>query len=320
MPPKAEALFNRALAPSVKNFTCMAPHKEIFHWVKRPIDNASTVKGTFYTDASRLFSHKSFYGECASFGWAFAAYDQSLDLIAAAMGCPPKWVKEIHPSELWALLQAVTSSEPGSSFVSDCLSVVEGCHKGSLWANSAHRTYSRGWNPLSAALEECDEASKAVKWMPAHCSKTAVGNKKLSDGRFMTQHDLQANAFVDKLCKEAAARAAMPEPMRKKVAEQSQKLVCIARWLGQVTVLANHFPAGMGPNGKCVFLRDSEARRKPKGSGQKRKAEVQLAPAGTATEDDKLQSSAQCMCPRLRAVHDRVRARLAAKTAELSDT
>ncbi len=316
LPPKQEAVFNRALAPSVKNFTCMASRRESFQWVKRPPHDAATVKGVFYTDASRLFGHKAYFGECTSYGWAFAAYDQSLELIAAAMGCPPSWVKDIHPSELWALLQAVTSSEPGSSYISDCLAAVEGCHRGSLWANAAQRTYSRGWNPLSSALDGREQAKEAVKWMPAHCSKTAVGIKKLSDGRPMTSHDLQANAFVDRLCKEAAAKAAMPEPMRNKVAEQSNKLTCIARWLGQVTVIANHYPAGLGPNGKSMFLRDSEARKRPKVSGQKRKAEEQLAPATLLTQNDSSSSLEHIKCPRLRAVHARVLARLATEAAE----
>ena len=108
----------------------------------------------------------------------------------------------------------------------------------------------------------------------------------------------------------------MPEPMRNKVVNQSAKLMCIAKWLGQVTVAANHFPAGTGPNGKCIFIRDTEAKRRPKGAGQKRKAEQQLAPAHPLAGDERSSPHVQFRCPRLRAVHERVCARLAAKAAE----
>ena len=39
------------------------------------------------------------------------------------------------------------------------------------------------------------------------------------------------------------------------------RLAAVARWVGQVTVLADKFPVGGGAQEEQVFIRDSEARR-----------------------------------------------------------
>ncbi len=81
--------------------------------------------------------------------------------------------------------------------------------------------------------------------------------------------------------------------------------------------MANHFPNGRGPNGKNVFIRDSEAKKRPRSNGVKRKAEEQLAPKTLHGVDDGLASLVQ-KCPRLRALRERVCARLAAQAAGVS--
>ena len=55
-------------------------------------------------------------GELARLGWAFVALDAEDKIAAIARGIPPKWIHDIPGAEAWALCQAGSAAEPGSTF------------------------------------------------------------------------------------------------------------------------------------------------------------------------------------------------------------
>ena len=128
----------------------------------------------------------------------------------------------------------------------DCLAVHHGANRGIEWANCSARMFGRAWGPVAAAFD--GDASR-LAWMPAHCSAQMVGVKKLSDGTLMTETDRSGNALVDKLAKQAAAWDQVSKAKRNFINEQSLLLSCIAQWIGQSCVLANHFPLPGSPTG-----------------------------------------------------------------------
>jgi hypothetical protein len=117
---------------------------------------------------------------------------------------------------------------------------------------------ARAWCPLATAIE--DEPERVV-WMPAHYSRAHIGVKRLGNGETLTALDLEANALVDQLAKEAAGEDRVPAWQRKAVREAGEKLTAVAKWIGQVTVIAGEFPdpecQGVG---KQKRVRDTEGR------------------------------------------------------------
>ena len=101
------------------------------------------VVGEAYVDGSRLYAEHDLFGLVARIGFAFAIFDVAGDLIAAARGVPPWWIQGIHGAELYGLLEAVQAAMPGSTFLSDCRSVVNGCANGLSWANAPTRRFAR---------------------------------------------------------------------------------------------------------------------------------------------------------------------------------
>jgi len=78
--------------------------------------------------------------------------------------------------------------------------------------------------------------------MPAHCTGSHIGVRQLSNGDSLAATDLKGNAVVDKLAKEAAGADRLSRQQRKMVSDLSETVAAIARWLGQVTHLANGMP------------------------------------------------------------------------------
>jgi hypothetical protein len=204
-----------------------------------------------------LYATRNTDGIFTSLGWAFAIVDQSDFVVASASGIPPKWVEGIFGAELWALLNATQCSFPGSSFHVDCKAVQLGAKNGPEWAAAPVRKLARAWIPAADALQ--DSGSEVV-WMPAHCSHKSVGVALLSDGRLMTDTDLQTNGLVDVLAKDEAKKYPPSEADKKAVTFSSRLVECIARWIGQCTHAANSFPTE-GEGGKTVKIRDSTAMR-----------------------------------------------------------
>ena len=217
------------------------------------------VDGTVYVDGSRLDGEASLAGLCARHGWAIAIFDSTGTLQASAKGRPPAWSSGIHGAELWGLLMATQAASPWASIRVDCLSVQQGAQRGGAWAAAPDRRLARAWAPIAAAL---DEDSERVIWMPAHCTESQVGVKQLSNGDFLSAVDLQANAVVDQLAKEAAREDRLPIQQRKVVSDLSDTVAAVATWIGQITHIAGNFPnpawSGAGPH---RTLRDSEGMR-----------------------------------------------------------
>ncbi len=80
----------------------------------------------------------------------------------------------------------------------------------------------------------------------------------------MSSADLFANDHVDSLAKAVAKKYAPSIAERERIVSTSQLVEDVARWIGQVTVLANHFPCTR-EDGTKVVLRDADAKkRRPK--------------------------------------------------------
>ena len=67
-----------------------------FEWVKRPQEDG--VHGEAYTDGSFIDGPSL---ELGRFGWADAIYSDDGELIAAACGTAPWWVRSITAAEGW---------------------------------------------------------------------------------------------------------------------------------------------------------------------------------------------------------------------------
>jgi hypothetical protein len=255
MAPADLALFTRAIVASPEALVTPSSVQETFQWVKRPDDGIAP--GKWYVDGSRLDAEWDLSGMCARYGWAIAAFDEAGALAAAANGRPPAWATGIFGAELWGLLMASVSAEPGAPFRVDCLAVQQGAGRGSTWATAPDRKLARAWGPLAAAL---DGEPQRVVWMPAHCSHALVGIRTLSDGTPLSAIDVNANALVDRLAKAAARADRAPASQLAAVRTLGCRLTAIARWIGQVTVYAGSFPdPSWSGIGKLKRIRDTDA-------------------------------------------------------------
>ena len=263
VPAASIALYTRAMAPHPQPRLRSRPVAETFEWVVQPADGM--VGGEVYVDGSRLYAEHDLFGMCARIGYAIAIYDAGQNLVAAARGVPPDWIHGIHGAELFGLLMATQLALPGSSFVSDCHSVVKGCQNSLAWANAPTRRFARAWGPLVQAIE-----GQQVTWMPAHLSAAqdvpaALRRNSviLADGRTLSRHMVLANGFVDGHAK-VAADTFRPLPCDLQlIRDEAARLKDIASWIGVITALANHYPAPGEtlPGSKQKFIRDTEAGR-----------------------------------------------------------
>ena len=143
----AEAdLLTRALMPSLEPRIDRPPPDATFKWIKAPSRFASQVQG--YVDGSRLYAEHELCGLVARQGWAIAAYDDNRQLVAAAHGRTPAWADGIHAAELWGLLMATQSFDPGCALKVTCLSVQQGSVRDIGWATAPGRKFARAWAPL----------------------------------------------------------------------------------------------------------------------------------------------------------------------------
>jgi hypothetical protein len=293
-------LYTRALLASPEAVVDQPPEEASFRWIKRP--QAGIAEGTIYMDGSRLYAEWKLAGFCARQGWAMAAYDEAGNLTAAAHGRPPGWIRGIHTTELWGLFMGAQSSDPFSPLLVDCMSVQKGSMNGSDWAGSPSRKYARVWSPVASILE--DDASRVV-WMPAHCAAEHEGLKSLSNGQLLSRRHRTGNAAVDGFAKEIAKEDAPPQWQMKAVADATDRLTAIARWIGQSGAYANHFPLPDHLRTETSkYIRDSEGfRRAKKPRPSKRKAEGQLGPPA--------QPGDYSACPWFIAMRERILARSA---------
>ena len=280
--PAALLLYTRALTPAPSACVAEAPQDGTSEWVMPPAEGVPAVLGAFYTDGSLLDAEWKLAGSVARRGWAFAAVDEHGRRIAAARGRPPAWTGGIHGTELWALLMAAQSAIPGSSFRVDCRAVQMGAQRGPEWATAPDRKLARAWGPLTTTLEE--EAHRVV-WMPAQCTATQVGSKRLGDGSMMTHRDRIMNEQVDELAKSAARADSLPKAQRERVRKLWNQVTAIAVWIGQATALASHFPdPNSPPGGRQTHLRDSEGKQSL-GSGRAKRGRKRKVPPAMSPAD-----------------------------------
>ena len=213
-------------------------------------------------------------------GGFFAVYNDLDELVASARGRPPGWTQGIHGAELWSLFQALHAGPIQCRFLTDCKAVLLGAQRGIPWANDSRRVHGRVWGGVANALE-CQP--EALAWTPAHCTGAQVAGKKLSDGTPMRQRHRIGNAEVDRLAKSSAEADALPFRTRRWIEVKGDRLTTIALWIGRCTVKANHYSVATGgPDGKPLFLRDSEgiatSRLRKYKSGKKRKRKDEVVP------------------------------------------
>ena len=323
-------LYTRGLAPSPAPALPAAEDEESFQWVVRPQDGvASSVPSAVhafeawrtghppdalpefkgYVDGSLLDGDWQYAGLCARRGWAFAVMDSDGRVAAAAKGRPPAWAHGIHGAELWGLLQACRATVPDLPLRVDCQAVHVGSQRGLAWAAAPMRVLARAWMPLADILDGC---IGRVAWMPAHLSSDAAGSRRLSNGEVLTAGDITGNAYVDALAKSVAQEQRLTDAERRRIRNLFIRVEAVAKWIGQATYLANHFPR---PDGDLApgSLRDSEGVPKHK----RRSAPSAGAPSGTRLPPSERPRGDLSACARWCAVRDRVAAREAQRARTL---
>ena len=215
--------------------TVPPPAEGSFQWVMKPPGNS--FRGKFYTDGSCMDARR---GELTRLGWAFVALDADDRIAAIARGVPPKWIGDIPGAEAWALFQAGSCAEPGSTFRSDCRPCVEALAEGKVAACSAKRPLARVNGMMHHAMDDVEQG--AVVWMPAHTAKQCVGIKKLSDGSLLTDQDRRANDRADEQAKLATSETRAPPEIRQDFDDYRQNILDACAWLGLVTWLAGNLP------------------------------------------------------------------------------
>ena len=138
-----------------------------------------------------------------------------------------------------------------------CNAVKISVHNGLRWSlSSSRRKLTRAWMPLANIFED---STGSVAWLPAHCSKSAIGVRELSNGRKFDSVDHATNDLVDTWAKNEAKTSA-PSHCEFKVVEDATDLVeCLARWIGPSTREANPFNAPEHFE-RVKFIRDTIAR------------------------------------------------------------
>ena len=302
---KAElALVTRALAPTPA--VSQQDPEASFEWIKDP-GSRDLGPCTFYADGSRLFAEHKYFGLCARQGWAWCAIDAASQLVAAAQGRPPAWAEGIFGAELWATLMAThASSYHDDQFRVDCQAVASGIRQTSDWGADGKRTLARAWIPVLSAFEG---RTDCAAWMPAHCNEKAAGQKYLSNGSPLTILDVSSNGMVDTFAKRVARREAPTQHELWSVRAAARRLTEAARWLGQITALANHFPVNaVDSRGRAVtrHIRDSEGFKKVSQPAKKKEK--------PPTEDTPLARTPGDLseCPRWAALRQRLLARTSA--------
>ena len=276
-------LLIRAIAPSLAPRIDAPPSSPTFKWIVPPPAHGLPPQSTVYIDGSRLFAEQRYFGLCARQAWAFVILSSNGRFLASASGTTPGWAVGIHAAELWGLHQALHHSNPDDLYRTDCLAVKLGADKGVEWATAAERVLGQIWAFVAEAL---DGRVNHLLWMPAHCGKSQISNRHLSDGSSLSPIDVAANDYADEKAKAEARALKPPKRQLQLVVQQGAKLTEAARWLGQVTALANRFPLPRvaGDSGRQTFARDSSG-TKPAPSSRTSKRPRSLEPAPRAPGD-----------------------------------
>ena len=199
-----------------------------FHWYVQPQDGL--VCARFYTDGSALDGPWYDLIRC---GWAFVALNDDNQIVAAAYGATPPWIRDIGGAEGWALLQAAYAAFPGSSFISDCKVIVDTLKLGRHAAVGGGSTHARIYALLFNVFD--DTADENMVWMPAHQGDVEKATRCKGDGTPLTQVDVQANDKADMLAKRGVEEHRVPYRVRKEWERCVADAKARARWIARAT-------------------------------------------------------------------------------------
>ncbi len=232
----------RALVPAAVRPSPMRMRDESFEWIVEPPGGTGTIHGRVYTDGSAVDNTDEVLRRL---GWAFVVLDVHGNIVAAARGTVPRWVRDVPGAEAWALLQALIVAEAGGCwFYVDCKPCVDAMKRGVKWATAAQRPHARVNGMLHAAAD--DTPAERFVWLPSHLRSCDVGAVTRGDGVPVTAEDKRGNDAADRHAKAAAASVRVDATTRRAMAEHDEAVAALARWLAEATHRANHglgFPA-----------------------------------------------------------------------------
>lgn len=159
------------------------------------------------------------------FGWVFKALGAEERVIAIVRGTPPFWIVDIPGAGAWALYQAGSKAEPGSSFRSDCWPYVDTIPEGKTVSCFAKRPLARSNGLMHHVMD--DASQNSVVWMPAHTLEASVAV------------DRKTNDRADEQAKKATRAARAPAELRQDCDDYPQNIQDAGFCLGMVT-----WPAG----------------------------------------------------------------------------
>ena len=248
--------WNRGLVPIRADEIPPRPIEETFIWRRFPENGV--VEGTVYMDGSQFDGKPFANGLCTRCGWAFVAVNDRGIVTAIAYGLTPPWVDGIHGAETWAFQMATTYAMPGTKFRTDCESVWLIFKRGAKFATGAKQYYARCWANIFANLD--DQVDVDMAWMPAHTKERDIGVLTLSNGELLRDVDRRANALADHWAKIVARSVRVPERLRRSLAQDEERAMQLALWLGRATAVANghRLPAWRGRDAKH-FVRPPRA-------------------------------------------------------------
>ena len=271
------AVWVRGLMPTEQAVPLAPEHADTFTWVIRPTDG--WISGKVYTDGSMIDGPPYLDGLCRRLGWALVALDQAGNITASAYGAPATWIDTVYGAELWALWQAARLAAPGTSFRTDCLSVLQVFKSGQRAACSSSCKLARVWHGVFAAFDDQDTALVDIAWMQSHTTVADVGVSALSNGETLTADDRLGNEEADRLAKLAAALHRVPEHLAKPMAARMELARQLGRWIGQATAIAGDFAAPDGTTWRDSKPADRRVRAAQLRERQARQTNAAAVPA-----------------------------------------
>ncbi len=234
------------------------------------------MHGRVYSDASMIDGPSLLLGR---FGWAFVIVgtrNGQEEVLAAAYGIPPKWVRSLPAAEAWAILMASTVAAPTAPYTTDSLECVKSLARGAAWATAPRRPNARLWGLICAAFDD-DGGEGRLTWMPSHRGSHDVGVRLRSDGLPITCSDVRFNGVAGTLAKKAARDIRVPKHVRDAVDASHSVAHWVAKQVGWATVAANNLPASPYrdalPDGGWRSARARQ--RKPRDKKKKRTTQAQ---------------------------------------------
>ena len=170
-------------------------------WI-HPNVRGSSFGGKLFVDGSLLSKYGAQGGQA---GWAVAQVDETThELVCSAHGAMPISLpvqRRIMRAELWALLQALTLSEPGAAFISDCAAVLRGLTRGEKWCTAGRRPHADVWREIWQRFRDIGREAQVDSVTKCKAHLTKAERAKLNDeGRL----DAAGNEWADRLAKDGA--------------------------------------------------------------------------------------------------------------------